>query len=108
MAMLLIPALTKEEADITHLHRDDSPLLPSPSPVEEYKVPPGRVLNANFHVILKGGRFQTNIFSSVDINDWIAQHFFSSSWHRKEMEGKEGQRLERNVLTSVPDLSEKI
>lgn len=43
-AMLLIPVLMKEEADITHLCRDDSPFLPSPSPeVEEYKVPLGRV-----------------------------------------------------------------
>lgn len=50
--MLLMPVLMKEEADITHLCRDDSPLLPSPSSeVEEYNVLPGRVLNANFHVV---------------------------------------------------------
>lgn len=61
-------------------------------------------------MVLKGGRFQTDIFLPVDINEWIALHifFFSSSWHRKEIEGKEGQRLERNALTSIPGLSEKI
>jgi len=66
----------KEKADITHLRKDDSPLLPSPSPeVEEYEVPPGRVLNANFHVVLKGGRFQTDTLSSVDVSKWIALLF---------------------------------
>lgn len=53
-------------------------LFPSPSSgEEEYKVPPGRLLNAYFHVVLKGGSFQTDIFSSVDINEWIVLHIFS-------------------------------
>lgn len=50
-AMLLIPFLMKEEADITHLCTDDSPFLTSPSPEEVYKVPPGCFLNINFHMV---------------------------------------------------------
>lgn len=48
IVVFLIPVLMKEEADNTLLHSDGSALPPSLSPE-------GGVLNANFHVILKGG-----------------------------------------------------
>lgn len=50
-AMLLIPFLMKEEADITHLCTDDSPFLTSPSPEEVYKLSSGWFLNTNFHMV---------------------------------------------------------
>lgn len=50
-AMLLIPFLMKEEADITHLCTDNSPFLTSPSPEEVYKLPSGWFLNTNFHMV---------------------------------------------------------
>lgn len=40
-AMLLIPFLIKEEADITHLCTDDSPFFTSCLPEEVDEVPPG-------------------------------------------------------------------
>lgn len=75
-AMLLISFLIKKEADITHLCTDDSPFFTSPLPEEVYEVPPGCFLNTNFHMVLKGGVFQTDTFSSMDINGWIALWFF--------------------------------
>lgn len=45
-AMLLIPFLMKEEADITHLCTDDSPFFASSLP-EVYEIAPGRLLNTN-------------------------------------------------------------
>lgn len=87
--MLLIQALMKEEAGISHLQRDDSPLLPHPSPeAGEYEVPPGRGLNAKFHMVLKGGKFQTDTFSSVDINEWIALQFFLATGTENKWRGR--------------------
>ena len=60
-----------------------------PSIEEQYNVPLGSVLNAKF--LLRDGNFQTDIFSTLDVNGWLVLHFiFSSVWCRRVIEGREG------------------
>lgn len=87
----------KEEADITHLCTDDSPFFTSSLP-EVHEVAPGCFLNTNFHMVLRGGVFQTDAFSSMDINEWIALWLFPQQLAQKRNWKEERSAIREECL----------